>query len=358
MNIIVIFLIITLIICGILAGMLVLRNKQLEYYQIVSKNLSAMRVIQSMFEIMGANISGNNKIEEINKIIIDTYKVKNSSIVTFDGNNYNVETTNVEKEYKETVGKVGNDNEFKNNIIKNISKYITTTSDKTLTYRSAIERDIKSCMFNPIYNGTTLIGYWLLEDDTINAFDSISKSELSKLKNNLGVFLENALYQNVIETAENTDKQTGFYNNLYLYSKARKKIVEFENTAMVAMSFENLGKINNEYNREVGNNILNKAVEIIKELTSSSSICIRYSGAKIIILMPNSTSQSVHSNIEMILGRIKNEAIQNVDEIYVSLDIKIAIKTIKKQSNIEKEVQNLISYIEKMENVDTIKIVE
>ena len=41
--------------------------------------------------------------------------------------------------------------------------------------------------------------------------------ELSKLKNNMGVFLENTLYQNIIENAENTDKQTGLYNNLYLY---------------------------------------------------------------------------------------------------------------------------------------------
>ena len=42
--------------------------------------------------------------------------------------------------------------------------------------------------------------------------------ELAKLKDHIGVFIENVLSQESIESAYNTDKQTGFYNNLYLYS--------------------------------------------------------------------------------------------------------------------------------------------
>ena len=357
MDIIVIMLIIFIIATGVLAGILVIKNKQIMYYQIVSKNLSAMRVIQSMFEILGANISGNNKIEEINKIITDTYKPKYSSIVIFDGENYNVKATNVDSEYIEAISKIGDENDFKTNILKNVSKYITTSADKTLTYKSAIERNIKSCMFTPIYHGTTYIGFWILEDDISNAFDSMSKSELSKLKNNMGVFLENTLYQNIIETAENTDKQTGFYNNLYLYSKARNKILEFDNTAAIVLGFSNLSNINNDYSREIGNNLLAKAVMIIKELTGSNAICIRYSGARILILLPNSTAQSIHPSIERMLSRIKNEALEKIEDKYICLESKILIKTLKKQNNIEKEVQNMILYIDNMRETDTIKII-
>ena len=354
---IVILLIIFIIAAGVMACMLVIKNKQIMYYQIVSKNLSAMRVIQSMFEILGANISGNSKVEEINKIIIDTYKPKYSSIVIFDGENYNVHSTNIDSEYIDAISKIGSENEFKSNILKNISKYLTTSADKTLTYKSAIERNIKSCMFTPIYHGTTYIGYWVLEDDVINAFDSMSKSELAKLKNNMGVFLENTLYQNIIETAENTDKQTGFYNNLYLYSKARNKILEFDNTSVIVLEFCNLSTINVEQSREFGNKLLEKAVMIIKELTGSNTICIRYSGARILILIPNSTAQSVHSSIERMLSRIKNEAIEQIDGKYISLETKVIIKTLKKQNNIEKEVQNMVTYVENMREKDTIKII-
>ena len=357
MDIIVILLIIFILAAGILASMLVISNNKIKYYQIVSKNLSAMRVIQSMFEILGANISGNNKIEEINKIILDTYKPRYSSIVIFDGENYNVKATNIDEEYIDAISKIANENEFKTNILKNISKYITTSAEKTLIYKSAIERNIKSCMFTPIYHGTTYIGFWILEDDIINAFDSMSKSELAKLKNNMGVFLENTLYQNIIETAENTDKQTGFYNNLYLYSKARNKIVEFDNTSMTILEFSNLSSINNDYGRSLGNELLEKAVMIIKELTGSSTICIRYSGARILVIVPNSTAQSVHSSMERMLSRIKNEAIKDVDGKYIALEVKMLIKTIKKQNNIEKEVQNLVAYTENMKETDTIKII-
>ena len=352
-----ILVIILIIISGALAIMLVIKNKQIGYYTIVSKNLSAMRVIQSMFEIMGANIPAENKINELNKVILDTYEPKYSSIVTFDGLNHEIKATNVEKDYIDSISKIGDENDFRANAFKNVSRYLTTSSDKTLRYKSAIERNIKSCMFSPIYHGSTYLGFWILEDEIENAFDSISKSELSKLKNNMGVFLENTLYQSIIESAENTDKQTGFYNNLFLYSKARQKLLENENNSIVLLCFSNLSDINNQYDRNVGNTIFAKAVNIISELISSETMCVRYSGARILLLMPNSTAETVHSTIERMLARIKSNAIENINNNYVTLNTQILIHTFKKQNNIEKEVQKMVSYIDEMKESDTIKII-
>ena len=42
--------------------------------------------------------------------------------------------------------------------------------------------------------------------------------ELARLKENIGVFIENINSQEIIENAHHRDKQTGFYKNLYLYS--------------------------------------------------------------------------------------------------------------------------------------------
>ncbi|MEG1705701.1 MAG: diguanylate cyclase [Clostridia bacterium] len=358
MQIILLILVIMLvIISGALAVILVLKDKQLGYYRIVSKNLSAMRVIQSMFEIMGANIPAENKVNELNKVILDTYEPKYSSIVTFDGTHHEIKATNVDKNYIESIIKICDDNDFRANAFKNISKYLTTSSDKTLRYKSAIERNIKSCMFSPIYHGNTYLGFWILEDELENAFDSISKSELSKLKNNMGVFLENTLFQNIIETAQNTDIQTGFYNNLFLYSKARQKLLENENNSIILLCFNNLAQINNEFSRDIGNQILIKAVNVIRELVSSETMCVRYSGARILLLMPGTTSETVHSSIERMLGRIKSDAIENIDNKYISLNTQVLIHTFKKQNNIEKEVQKMVAYIDQMKETDTIKII-
>jgi len=352
-----ILVIILIIISGALSIILVIKNKQIGYYTIVSKNLSAMRVIQSMFEIMGANIPAENKVNELNKVILDTYEPKYSSIVTFDGSNHEIKATNVDKAYVDSISRIGDENDFRANAYKNVSRYLTTSSDKTLRYKSAIERNIKSCMFSPIYHGSTYLGFWILEDEVENAFDSISKSELSKLKNNMGVFLENTLYQNIIETAQNTDKQTGFYNNLFLYSKARQKLLENENNSIILLCFSNLAEINSEHDRNIGNAILAKAVNIIRELISSETMCIRYSGARIILLMPNSTAETVHSTIERMLARIKSDAIENVNNKYVTLNTQILIHTFKKQNNIEKEVQKMVVYVDNMKETDTIKII-
>jgi len=352
-----ILVIILIIISGALSIILVIKNKQIGYYTIVSKNLSAMRVIQSMFEIMGANIPAENKVNELNKVILDTYEPKYSSIVTFDGSNHEIKATNVDKAYVDSISRIGDENDFRANAYKNVSRYLTTSSDKTLRYKSAIERNIKSCMFSPIYHGSTYLGFWILEDEVENAFDSISKSELSKLKNNMGVFLENTLYQNIIETAQNTDKQTGFYNNLFLYSKARQKLLENENNSIILLCFSNLAEINSEHDRNIGNAILAKAVNIIRELISSETMCIRYSGARIILLMPNSTAETVHSTIERMLARIKSDAIENVNNKYVTLNTQILIHTFKKQNNIEREVQKMVSYVDNMKETDTIKII-
>jgi diguanylate cyclase (GGDEF)-like protein len=310
-----------------------------------------------MFEIMGANIPSENKVNELNKVILDTYEPKYSSIVTYDGSVHEIKATNVDKSYVDSISKISDENDFRANAFKNVSKYLTTSSDKTLRYKSAIDRNIKSCMFSPIYHGSTYLGFWILEDEVENAFDNISKSELSKLKNNMGVFLENTLYQNIIEAAENTDKQTGFYNNLFLYSKARQKLLEYENSSIILLCFSNLSEINSEFDRNVGNSVLAKAVNIIRDLISSETMCIRYSGARMILLMPNSTAETVHSTIERMLARLKSDATENINNKFVLLNTQILIHTFKKQNNIEKEVQKMVSYIDAMKETDTIKII-
>lgn len=357
MTPILILLIMLIIVIGALLIMLVIKNRQIKYYTIVSKNLSAMRVIQSMFEIMGANIQAENKINELNKIIVDTYEPKYSSIVTFDGIEYEVKATNADKSYIDTIAKIAEENDFKANALKNVSKYLTTSSDKTLRYKSAIDRNIKSCMFSPIYHGSTYLGFWLLEDEIENAFDNISKSELSKLKNNMGVFLENTLYQNIIEKTENTDKQTGFYNNLFLYSKARQKLLEYENNSMVLLCFNNLADVNTRFDRNIGNSLIAKAVNIIREYTGGDTMCIRYSGARMLLLMPNSTAETVHPTIERMLSSIKSDVTENIGNEFARLHTQILIHTFKKQNNIEREVQRMVSYIDAMKETDTIKII-
>ena len=60
--------------------------------------------------------------------------------------------------------------------------------------------------------------------------------------------------------------------------------------------------------------------------------------------------------MERVLYKIKNE-IEYIENDKVNVDTQILIRTIKRQNNIEKELQSMMSYLDYMNAVNTIKII-
>ena len=211
-------------------------------------------------------------------------------------------------------------------------------------------------MFSPIYYNGMYLGFWLLEDEAENAYDLISKEELAKLKDHIGVFIENVLSQESIESAYNTDKQTGFYNNLYLYSTVRAQAAKADNTALTLILLQNLPEINEKYGREVGNKLLDKAANLMREVFNADNIFIRYSGSKFCIVTTGSSTDNMHSVVERFLTNLKMQE-EIVDGNKISLNACITMKNIKRQGNIDRELAKMADYVEKMTDVNTIKII-
>ncbi len=312
--------------------------------------------IQEMYDILGNILSTDEKIEELNKLLIKAFKPKYSSIVLYDGNKYFIKATNVESDFKESITNVATENVFSANVIKDISKYSVAITDKNLSYKSAIERNIKSAIFSPIYFDNVFLGFWLIEDTKEHAFDGISNEDLSTFKHNLSVFIENIQMQSTVEIAENIDKQTGYYNNLYLYSNARSLLTSKESSSISLIYLNNLPNINEEYSRNLGNTLLIKVANAIKEIVSKESILIRYSGQYLLVITPGSNAQVAQPIMEKVLSKIKSE-VEYVNDEKVSLNVKIAIHTLKKQNNIEKEIQNMVLFIDKLKSTNTMKVI-
>ena len=353
MEVLIIFLALIIVVLAILTIFLIKRNK---YYSVAIGNMSGMVIMQRMFELMASTIPAHKKIEELNNIIIEVFNSKSSTISIFDGTNYEIKATNVEQMYLDSIKAIAEEADFKNNATNNVSKYLVAAGGRLLGYKSAMERKIRSAMFSPIYYNGMYLGFWLLEDDAENAFDSISKEELSKLKDHIGVFIENVLSQESIEGAYNTDKQTGFYNNLYLYSTVRQQTAKEENSALTLMLLSNLPQINEEYGREVGNKLLEKAAKLMQEIFNESNIFVRYSGSKFCIVSPGISSETLHSTVERYITNLKMQE-EVVNGHKVSLNINVVMKNIRKQSNIDKEISKMADYIEHMTEVNTIKLI-
>ncbi len=350
--------VIVLLAIGILALgiILLLTMKKNKYYKVALGNMSAMVIMQRMFEIMASAIPAKNKIEELNNIMLEIFDTRYSTLVLFDGIEYSIKASNVESTYLDGLQTLAEGQEFNNNAIQNISKYLVATGARVLGYKTAIERQIKSAMFSPIYYNGTYRGFWLLEDNAESAYDSISKEELARLKDNIGVFIENVLSQEAIENASNTDKQTGFYNNIYLYSTLRQKLVASDTSSLILIQLSNLPEINDKYGREVGNRLLKKAASQLREMLSSDNILVRYSGSKFCVACPGITVDILHTTMERFLGNIKVYS-EAVGDSAVSLELNIVMHEVKKQSNVEKELDKMVNYIKNSNSANTINII-
>ena len=313
-------------------------------------------LVQDMFNIMSLDTKATDKLISLNETFLNKFNIKYSSICLYDGYTYNVKASNVDKEYVSIIKDLVEDVSFKNNLIKKNVKYLVASKNKTLLYKSAIERKIKSALFIPISFEENFLGFVLFEDNVLNNLEKFNKDILIELKNNIANFIENIEFQNVLETANIIDSQTGFYNNVYLYSNARKFLATYNNSAMIVVKFTNLPSINDNYGRNIGNLLLVKLANITKEILGNDNIYIRYSGLRIIIFIKNKTAEAVQPMIERLLSSYKN-IYEYVNDDKVTVDTKILIHTLKKQNNIEKEIQKTMSYIDWMKNVNTIKIV-
>lgn len=314
------------------------------------------KTIQDMYDIMGETLDSESKIKKLNKILIKAFKPKYSSIVLFDGNKYILKATNVEKHFTDSILNVATEPTFRKYVNQNTSKYLVRVADKPLAYKSAIERNIKSAIFSPIYYNSMFLGFWFIEDIKENAFDGISLKDLDKFKHNLSLFVENLQIQNTIEMAGNIDKQTGFYNNLYLYSEARAKLISHDTSSISLIYFKNIPDINEKYGRNIGNALIVKIANSIKEIVSKESILVRYSGLSFVIITPGSNAQVAQSIMEKVLSKIKSE-VEYLDDDKIVADTQILIHTLKKQNNVEKEIQDMILYADEMKAINTIKII-
>lgn len=339
----------------IFIGLIIYLCIKLNKKDILKVNLPR-NLLQNMFDIMGAKIPTDEKIINLNNAILDTYSLKYSSVVLYDGNKNNVKASNVENMFISSIANITDDNTFKSNINRDVAKYITTSGDETLLYASAIERKIKSALFIPIYHNNSYLGYILLEDENANKFEHIDKKEIDTLKSNIGVFLENINYQSLIEEAESIDKQTGFQNNMYLYTNARNILNEYDTSAIILVYLKGLPKINEEYNRNIGNALLIKLANITKEICPKETIFIRYSGLRFLILIPGYTAEKSHPILERLLSRYKLEN-EFCEDDKVTLDTQIIVHTFKNQNNIETEVKKMSSIFERIKDVNVIKVV-
>lgn len=321
-----------------------------------------LQVLQDFMDIIGREISVNDKIELINNILIEKYHIKYSTIVVFNGAEYILKASNVNKKFWQVLTNLHMDEMFKDSIATATPKYVTINSpNEKLTYQKTDMARAKSAMFFPLYIDNVYIGYWIIESDIEHAFDNMDTNILGIIKENIVSVLKTVSYQNAIENIYREDKTTGVFSAEYLYGKGKRKIDEYAESSICMFTIQNIEAINAKYGRNIGTEIILRVANAVKTSISSDYIFVRYMGPKFAIAfsgidVDGSTEFLVDlkEKIEDIKIEIENKTKgKTKNPILVKPDTNFVIGSYYKGTGIEEVTKKLEEYLDNSEKTES-----
>ena len=310
-----IILIIVLLLIAIVV--LIVYNIQLQRKIEEKENLEERRnkrsVIQEFLTIAGETSTVDEKLRKINEIIIDKYNIKYSTIVVFDGAEYTIKASNVDKMHYETLQNLHTDEIFRDSVQSATPKYVTIDNEEEkLPYQKAEMGRAKSAMFFPLYIDNIYIGYWIMESGKAHAFDNLDTTVIETVKENIISVVRTTAYQDTIENIDRIDKFTGLHSAEYLYGIAKRTIDQYPTSAVTMFRVANLEEINEKCGRNIGNEIITEISNIIKQRMSSQYIFVRYMGPKFVMVFSGVEQESLQEFLKDV--KLEMEDMQIVEE--------------------------------------------
>ena len=345
-------------------------HKKIQDFQNLQQKVTNLNIIQSFIDIAGNEMSVDEKIKAINNIIIEKYEVKYSTIVVFDGANYLIKASNVDEKHWGVLTKLHELDIFKDSITSTNPKYLTVNNEREkLPYQKQEFGRAKSAIFFPLYIDNVYIGYWLVESNIPHDFDNIDITIFEKAKENMISVMKAVNYQQTLESIVRKDLFTGLNSAEYLYGEGKKKIDKYTSSAICMFRIANIEEIN-RISRELGNKVITKVSEHIKNSMSDLYIFVRYMGPKFVIVFCGENSENASGFVNELKESTEklqisladeNYTVQDLDEkqkkknrkkkqdIVVSPVLNFVVSTYYKGTGIEMVLKSLENYIDEAE---------
>ena len=352
-------------------------HKKIQDFQNLHQKVTNLNIIQDFINIAGNNMTVDDKIKAMNEVIVEKYEVKYSTIVLFNGSDYEIKTTNVDSKHWDVLSTLHELDIFKDSIATTNPKYITVNGEKErLPYQKQEFGRAKSAIFFPLYIENVYIGYWLIESGIPHDFDNIDITIFEQAKENIISVMKAVDYQKIIEAIVRKDLFTGLYSAEYLYGEGKKILDQNTTSAICMFRITNIEEIN-RISRELGNRVITKVSEHINNSISNSYLFVRYMGPKFVIAFCGVNSENASDFVSelkesteqlKISLRDDNYTVEEIDkakrnktkkksrrDAVVSPTLNFVISTYYKGTGIEKVLKELERYIDEA-NSDTNEI--
>lgn len=332
-------------------------HKKIENFNNLNQKVTNLNILQDFMDTISKTTSVDEKIKQVNNIIIERYQIKYSTIVVYDGTKYIVKASNVDQKHWDALSNLQSEEIFKESIQTSVPKYVTVEGEnERLPYQKMEFARAKCAMFFPLYIDNVYIGYWLLEGSRPHEFDTIDSTVLEVIRNNIVAILKTVENQNIIENIVRDDKYSSLKSAEYLYGEGKRIIDKYTMSTVCLFRITNLEKINEEISRKTGDAIITKVSEVVRQNLSSEYLFVRYMGPKFAIVFSGIEKSAVHSFMEQIKQQIEEIEIEPVDvefeyednqeEIVAKPKINAIIATYYKGTALEGVLKRLEEYLD------------
>jgi len=158
---------------------------------------------------------------------------------------------------------------------------------------------------------------------------------LTHLSNKVIEELEEARKE--LEDQSNRDFLTGLYNRRYFneISKSFMRIAWREKrfSAIISLDIDNFKRINDTYGHDVGDIVIKKLADIMRETVRKSDIISRFGGEEFIILLPFTDLQGAYKTAEKLRKNVQNNKLRLEDGTILQFSVSIGVDAILESDN-------------------------
>ena len=345
-----IIIILILIIVALLAYNLSI-SKKIENFNSINQKITNLNILQDFMNTISEVTPVNEKIQKINNILIERYNIKYSTIVVYNGTEYVIKASNVDKKHWEVLRNLQSEETFKDSIQSAIPKYITIEKEgERLPYQKMEFERAKSAIFFPLYIDNVYIGYWIIEGSKPHEFDNIDTTILEVVKNNIVSVLKTVEKQQIIENIVREDKFTKLKSAEYLFGEGKKTIDKYTTSTVCLFKITNIEEINDTLGRKTGNEIITAVSEKVKQDLSDEYIFVRYMGPKFAIVFSGIEMDAIVSFMSQVKEKVENIKI-TVDKNKEAIPkINVVLSTYYKGTALEGLTKKLEEYLDTASN--------
>lgn len=335
--------------------------KKIQTFNNLNQKITNLNVLQDFMDTVSECSTVEEKFNKLNDILIQRYQIKYSTIVVYNGVEYVVKASNVDKKHWDSLKSLQSEEIFKESIQTATPKYVTVEGEnERLPYQKMEFGRAKSAIFFPLYVENVYIGYWIIEGSRPHEFDDVDTTMLEVVRNNIVSVLRTIGNQNIIENIVRDDKFSSLKTAEYLYGEGRKIIDQYVTSTVCLFRITNLEEINEDISRKTGNEVITQICNVVRKNLATEYIFVRYMGPKFAIVFSGIELDAVASFMEEIKKQIEEIEVEPVDvefeddeDVVAVPKINVVISTYYKGTALEGVMKKLEEYLDKADKKES-----